>query len=169
MILILIYRNCEKGIQLFPSEEDALVFLEDYDLDEARATMLRSRGKPLEAAEAHARDGKVLEAVEVLLECDAPSIEESKMAVRYVLAGLWKRMSFGIRFRKSDVDTTSLLQISPRLDPSAMTEDQVDEVRSIQPLGIITPLTLEHISSLCSNQLRRTARKSLLALIRQTA
>lgn len=128
---MLISRNCEKGIQLFSTEEDALDFLENYDLDEARATMLQSRGKPLEAAEAHAKEGRVLEAVEVLLERDAPSIEESKSAIRYVLAGLWKRMSFGIRFRKSDAATTSLLQISSRLDPSEMTADQVDEVRSI--------------------------------------
>lgn len=116
---------------MFSSEEDALDFLENYDLDEARATMLQSRGKPLEAAEAHAKEGRVLEAVEVLLERDAPSIEESKSAIHYVLAGLWKRMSFGIRFRKSDAATTSLLHISSRLDPSEMTADQVDEVRSI--------------------------------------
>lgn len=131
MILTSILRNCEKGLQLFSSDEDALVFLEDYDLDEARATMLRSRGKTLEAAEAHAKDGRILEAVGVLLEHPAPSIEESKMAIRYVLAGLWKRMSFGMGFRRSDTITATLLEISFRLDPSAMTEDEVDEVRSI--------------------------------------
>ena len=127
-VLISISRNCEKGIRLFSSDEDALVFLEDYDLDEARATMLQSRGKPLEAAEAHAKDGRVLEAVEVLLEGDTPSTEESKMAIRYVLTGLWKRMSLGIRFCKSDAPTMALLRISLGLNPSAMTEDEADEV-----------------------------------------
>lgn len=136
MILIPNSRNCEKGIQLFSSEEDALEFLEDYDLDEARATVFQSRGKTLEAAEAHAKDGRVLEAVGVLLEPSVPSIEESRMAIHYALAGLWKRMSFGTRFRKSDTATLSLLQISSRLDPSAMTEDEVDEVRSIRSLRI---------------------------------
>ena len=90
--------------------------------------MLQSRGKPLEAAEAHAKDGRVLEAVGVLLERDAPSTEESRMAIRYVLTGLWKRMSFGIRFRRSDAPTMALLRISLRLNPSAMTEDEADEV-----------------------------------------
>jgi len=125
-----ILRNCEKGIQLFSSDEEALVFLEDYDLDEARAIILQSRGKALEAAEAHANEGRVLEAVGVLLERPAPSIKESKMAIRYVLAGLWKRMSFDVGFRRSDTTTASLLEISFRLDSGAMTEDEVDEVRS---------------------------------------
>jgi hypothetical protein len=128
---MLISRNCEKGVELFSSEEDALVFLENYDLDEARATIFKSRGKALEAAEAHAKDGRVLEAVGVLLEQEAPSTEESRMAICYALAGLWKRMSFGVGFLQSDTITTSLLQILSRLDTSVMTEDEVDEVRSI--------------------------------------
>ncbi|KAF9647525.1 hypothetical protein BDM02DRAFT_3187952 [Thelephora ganbajun] len=127
--------NCEKGIQLFSSDDQALVFLEDYDLDEARATVFQSRGKALEAAEAHAKDGRVLEAVEVLLERAAPSTKESRMAVRYVLAGLWKRMSFGVGFRKSDTSTTSLLQISFRLDSSAMTDDEVDELSMFKSIA----------------------------------
>lgn len=151
-----ISRNCEKGIELFSSEDDALDFLENYDLDEARATVLQSRGKILDAAEAHAKEGRVLEAVRVLLDVDAPSIEESRMAIRYVLAGLWKRMSFGVRFRTSDTITMSLLQISSMLDPNAMKEDDVDEVRSIRSFDIIVTLILGHISSLCSNQLPRT-------------
>ena len=131
MILKSVFRNCEKGVRLFSSDEDALVFLEDYDLDEARATMLQSKGKALEAAEAHAKDGRVLEAVGVLLEPSTPTIEESKMAIRYVLAGLWKRLSFGVRFSRSDTITSSLLEISLRLDSSVMTKDEADEVRSI--------------------------------------
>ena len=128
---------------LFSSDEDALDFLEDYDLDEARATVLQSRGKALEAAEAHAKEGRVLEAVGVLLERDTPTVEESRMAICYVLAGLWKRMSFGIRFRRSDTTTTSLLRISSRLDSSLMTEGEMDEVRSIRLPCTITPLILE--------------------------
>ena len=119
---------------MFSSDEDPLVFLEDYDLDEARATILQSRGKALEAAEAHARDGKVLEAVGVLLEGPTPTIEESRMAIHYVLAGLWKHMSFGVGFRRSNTAATSLLDISFKLNPSVMTEDEVDEVRSVQSL-----------------------------------
>jgi hypothetical protein len=137
-----ILRNCEKGIRLFSSDEDALVFLADYDLDEARATMLQSRGKALEAAEAHAKDGRVIEAVRVLLESSVPSIEESRMAIRYVLAGLWKRMSFGVRFSRSNATTASLLEISYKLDSSAMTEDQVDEVRPARPLVTATTSNL---------------------------
>ena len=118
-------------MRLFSSDEDALNFLEDYDLDGARATVLQSRGRALEAAQAHAKEGRVLEAVGVLLECDSPAVEESRMAIRHVLAGLWKRMSFGIRFRRSDTTTTSLLRISSRLNSSLMTKDEMDEVRSI--------------------------------------
>lgn len=162
-----ISRNCEKGVQLFSSEEDALAFLEDYDLDEARATVFHSRGKALEAAEAHAKDGRVLEAVGVLLEHNAPSIKELRMAIFYVLAGLWKRISFGIRFRKSDTTTINLLQLSSRLDPSAMTVDEVDEVRRVPSLDVIVPLILRHISSPCSNQSPHTTRKPRLTLIRQ--
>ena len=135
-------RNCKKGVKLFSPDEDVLVFLEDYDLDEARATVLQSRGKALEAAEAHAREGRVLEAVGVLLKSRTPSIKESKMAIRYVLAGLWKRMSFGVRFRRSDTTTMSLLEISFKLDPSAMTVDEVDEVRFVQSLATVTAFNL---------------------------
>jgi len=120
-----------------------MVFLEDYDLDEARATVLQSRGKALEAAEAHAKDGMVLKAVGVLLKCSTPSIEESRMAIRYVLTGLWKRVSFGVRFSRSDAATTSLLEISSRLDSNAMTEDEVDEVRSVHPLATTTAINLQ--------------------------
>lgn len=124
------HRNCEKGVRLFSSDEDALVFLKDYDLDEARAAFLQSRGKALEAAEAHARDGRVLEAVVVLLESPTRSFEDSRMAVCYALAGLWKCMSFGERFHRSDTLTTGLLEVSLKLDSSTMTEDEIDEVRS---------------------------------------
>ena len=141
-ILISILRNCQKGIRLFSQDEDPLVFLEEYDLDEARATVLQSRGKALEAAEAHAKDGRVLEAARVLLKRSTPSIKESRMAIHYVLAGLWKRMSFGIRFRRSDTTTTGLLEISFKLDSNAMTEDEADEVRSAQPLVTIIAFNL---------------------------
>jgi len=128
---------------LFSSDEDALVFLEDYDLDEARATMLQSRGKALEAAEAHAKDGRVLEAVEVLLKRSTPSVEESRMAIRYVLTGLWKRMSFGVRFCRSDTTASNLLEVSFRLDSSVMTKDQVDEVRPIRSLVTVDAFNLQ--------------------------
>ena len=125
------HRNCQKGILLFSPDEDVLAFLEDYDLDEARAIVLQSRGKALEAAEAHAKDGRVLEAVGVLLKSPTPCVKESKMAIRYVLAGLWKRMSFGVGFHRSDATATSLLEVSSKLDSSVMTMDEADEVRSI--------------------------------------
>jgi len=115
-----------------------MVFLEDYDLDEARATVLQSRGKPLEAAQAHAKEGRVLEAVRVLLESPTPSIEESRMATHYVLTGFWKCVSFGAEFHRSDAAITNLLQISSRLDSNAVTEDEVDEVRFVQPLTVTT-------------------------------
>jgi len=125
-----------------------MVFLEDYDLDEARAIVLQSKGRALEAAEAHARDGRVLEAVRVLLKCPTPSTDESRMATRYVLTGLWKCMSFGAEFHKSDAARTSFLQISSRLDSNAMTEDEVDEVRSVQPLAAATTFDRQCISAL---------------------
>ena len=46
--------------------EDALEFLEDYDLDEARVKLLMKLGRATKAAVIHAKNGSILKAVEAL-------------------------------------------------------------------------------------------------------
>jgi hypothetical protein len=63
---------------LFSSDEDALEFLEDYDMDEARAEMLKESGRDLESAGIHAKEGDMLKAVEILTASEVQSADHAR-------------------------------------------------------------------------------------------
>lgn len=111
---------------MFTSEEDALEFLEDYDLDEARAEMLKGSGKVLESAEIHAKEGDMLKAVETLTDCATQSVDHVRRAIAYFLTGLWKGLTFGALPTSTPI-VSELLRLVDKLDRSAMTQQEVDE------------------------------------------
>ena len=112
---------------MFPSEEDALEFLEDYDLDEARAEMLKESGKVLESAVVHAKEGDMLKAVETLAASATHSVDHARPMIEYLLAGLWQCLTFGVLPTSTPL-AAELLGLRDRLDRSAMTKQEVDEV-----------------------------------------
>lgn len=63
------------ALSFFDCEEEALVFLKDYDLDEARIKLLVQLGRILEAADIHAKNWDMLKAVELLTANDVHDID----------------------------------------------------------------------------------------------
>jgi hypothetical protein len=131
---------------LFSSKEEALEFLEEYDLDEARAGLLIGLGRILEAAEIHAKNGNMLEAVGMLSASAARNIDHARQMITYLLTGLWQGFTLGVLPGSSSV-ALKLLGLADRLDKSAMMEQEVDEVssyvRSIDRSYALTPLVCD--------------------------
>jgi hypothetical protein len=120
------------ALKLFPSEEDALEFLEEYDLDEARVKLLIRLGRVLKVAEIYAKDGDMLKAVEILSASSARNIDHARQMTKYLLTGLQRGFTFGV-LPKSDSVALKLLTPTDRLNRSAMTVQEADEVSPSHP------------------------------------
>ncbi|KAF9642521.1 hypothetical protein BDM02DRAFT_3193093 [Thelephora ganbajun] len=118
--------NIKAALKLFPSEEEALEFLEDYDMDEARAKLLIKVGRILEAAEIYTKNGDILKAVEMLGASATHHADHVRPATEYLLTALRQDLTFG-ELSKSSPIASKLLVLADKLDKSAMTEQQVDE------------------------------------------
>ena len=106
--------------------EDALEFLEDYDLDEARAKLLVKLGKILKAAGIHAKNGNMLKAVEVL-NASGCRVDHVRPSIEYLLTGLWRDLTLGVLPTSNSI-ASKLFALADRLERSAMTKQEVDEV-----------------------------------------
>ena len=113
---------------MFPSEEDALEFLEDYDLDEARAEMLKESGRDLESAKVHAKEDNMLKAVETLTTA-VHRVDHVRPTIEYLLTGLWRGLTLWALPTSTPI-ISELLGFADKLDTSAMTDREVDEVSS---------------------------------------
>lgn len=111
---------------MFSSEKDALEFLEDYDLDEARAEMLKESGKVLESARVHAEEGDMLKAVETLTSSAVHNVDHARPTIEYLLTGLWRGLTFGVLPTSTPI-VPELLGLADRLDRTAMTKQEIDE------------------------------------------
>ncbi|KAI9462690.1 hypothetical protein HD554DRAFT_2175805 [Boletus coccyginus] len=90
-------------LPLFPSFEEELEFLESYDLDFARATLLENHGRYREAAELHLSENRPFDAIRDLLK-EMGSRDATDMATEIVLEGLWRRCSFGVTSKEVSAD-----------------------------------------------------------------
>ena len=101
---------------LFPSPKEELEFLETYNLDFARATLLENHGKYLEAAELHLSENRPLEAIKDFLK-EKGSRDAIQKAAKILLEGLWRRCSFAVPPEKvaADKDVAELLNLSREL------------------------------------------------------
>ena len=117
---------------MFSSEEDALKFLEGYDLDEARIKLLKELGRFLEAAGVHAKSGDMLKAVETLI-TSAHNVAHVRPAIEYLLTGLWRGLTLGVLPGSNPV-VLKILRLGNRVDKNAMAEQEIDEVSPSRPL-----------------------------------
>ena len=76
------------ALNLFPSKEDALEFLEEYGMDEARIKLLIELGRIPEAAGIHAKNGDVLKAIEMLSAPTVHGVDHVRLMIEHLLAGL---------------------------------------------------------------------------------
>lgn len=99
--------------------------MEDYDLDEARAEMLKESGKVLESAGIHAKEGDMMKAVETLTSV-IRSVDHVRPTIKYLLTGLWRGLTFGVPPTSTPI-VSELLGLTGRLDRNAMTKQELNE------------------------------------------
>lgn len=118
-----------KAAELFSSKEEELEFLEDHDLDIARAEVLESLGRQAEAAELYLAEGRTLDAIHLFLKDDNDQ-NSLRRGRQCILEGLWQNLSFGTEV--DSVPKTSsfqqLLVMAEQLHPSQLDSAQIDEV-----------------------------------------
>jgi hypothetical protein len=122
------------ALNLFPakSKEDALRFLENHGLDEARVELLIDLGRIPEAAEILAKRGNMLKAVEILSAPATYSVDHVRPMIEYLLTGLRRGLTLGVLPISSPI-ASKLLVRAGRLDKSAMTKKEADEVSPSHP------------------------------------
>ncbi|KAF9229832.1 hypothetical protein BS17DRAFT_744362 [Gyrodon lividus] len=123
-------------IALFSSVEDELEFLEDYDLDFARASLFESRGRYLEAAELHLAENRPLDAIRDFLK-ETGSRDATKRATDILLEGLWRRCSFGIPSKAiaGDRNVIELLALAHELPVELLHPFARDEICMFQAIS----------------------------------
>ncbi|KIJ60090.1 hypothetical protein HYDPIDRAFT_99369 [Hydnomerulius pinastri MD-312] len=116
-------------LSLFPSFEEELEFLEEYDLDFARASLLESHERYLEAAELHMAENRPLDAIRDFMK-DKTSSDAMKRAANILLEGLWRRCSFGITAKEiaGDRDVGELLGLAGELPLESLDPLVRDEI-----------------------------------------
>ena len=119
---------------MFPSQEDALKFLEDQNLDEARAKLLQELGRIPEAAAIHAKNGDMLKALKVLSAPASCSVDHARQMIEYLLTGLRRSLTLGAP-PASSLIASGLLLHAARLDKSIMTKQETDEASPSHPFS----------------------------------
>jgi len=137
-------------VKLFPSEEDALEFLEDYELDEARIKLLKALNRIPEAAEIHIKNGNVLKAVEMLTASAVRNVDHVRPTIEHLLTALWRGLTLGVPPADNPI-VSKLLALADRLNKSTMTEQEVNEVGSSSPSNRRVSCSSTY-SLLCSKQ-----------------
>ena len=117
---------------MFPSAEDALKFLEVHNLGEARIKLLEELGRVFEAADIHVKNGDILKAVEILTTSATHNIDLVRRVIDFILAEIWRDLTLGVLPTPNSV-VSELLRFADRLDKSAMTEQEIDEVSPSHP------------------------------------
>lgn len=99
--------------------------------------MLKGSGRVLESAVIHAKEGDLLRAVETLTTSDVHSVDHVRPAIEYLLTGLWRGLTFGVLPASISI-VSELLGLVDKLDKSAMTKQEVDEVSHSHSFGFET-------------------------------
>jgi hypothetical protein len=136
---------------LFPSVEDEIEFLDDWDLDIARAELLVSVGRLSDAADIHLaegniqffflndvflipfdRSGRPIPALKLLLK-DNTNIESTKSAAFHLREQLWRQLPFGVVMttEKPKPLAKELLLLTEILQKNSLDEQLIDEVRFV--------------------------------------
>jgi hypothetical protein len=118
------------AVRLFPSEDDALEFMEDFDLDVARATVLETLGRDDEAAELHLKEGRTVEAITLFIK-DPQNRDLMRRGSECLLEGLWQNLSFAILTSTGDPNPIlqQLLNLATEVNTELLDEDGRHEVR----------------------------------------
>lgn len=101
--------------------------MEDYDLDVSRAAVLAGLGRLQEAATIHLAEGRMLEAIRLLLE-DGKDQGAIRRGHECLLEGLWKHLSFGVKYTEGARDIKRLLEFASNSKLSLVDSSASDQV-----------------------------------------
>ncbi|KAF6765913.1 hypothetical protein DFP72DRAFT_865039 [Ephemerocybe angulata] len=130
-------KDFRKAKALFDSVEEQLDYLEDNILlDECHASVLVELGSYQLAAEVHAREGRTMEAIRVLL-LDERNAGSIAMANDYILQGLWQHTSFSQKIKDTDTKALAFLELASGMDRSLLSPTQRDELAIFENLNLM--------------------------------
>ncbi|KAF5377115.1 hypothetical protein D9757_008781 [Collybiopsis confluens] len=123
----------EKKLQqvgvLFDSVDDQLEYLEDRDMDVARAAVLVSHGRAREAADLHLASGRVLEAIDFFIQ-DSENADSARRAAESILDGFWRKLTFAVKPLeiKGDPLVQKILDLAQKIDYRPLDVNLRDEI-----------------------------------------
>jgi hypothetical protein len=122
-------------LPLFSSFDEELEFLEDYDLDYARASLLESHSRYYEAAELHLSENRHLEAVQAFIK-DTSNADATIRAADTILEYLWRKCSFRITAKDAFADGSlrPFIDLADQLQTSKLDPERHDLVCICGPL-----------------------------------
>ncbi|KIJ21330.1 hypothetical protein PAXINDRAFT_164864 [Paxillus involutus ATCC 200175] len=140
-------KNNKPPLPLFSSLEAEVEFLEEYDLDFARASLFESQGRYSEAAEVHLTGNRPLDAIRVFLK-EKGSREAMKSVTNILLEGLWRHCSFGIPSKEvtGNQHVVELLALARELPPDLLDPFARDEICMFQAIAQADLATLEKLA-----------------------
>jgi hypothetical protein len=118
-----------KAIDLFSSNEEALTYAEEYDLDVAKVTLLQQAERYAEAAEVRMAEGRSCEGIRVFLDHLADE-NCTRRGIICALQALWKHLSFGVlpTVVRSNTVLEQWIELATRVDPAFTSVSDCDEV-----------------------------------------
>ncbi|KAG2143549.1 uncharacterized protein EDB93DRAFT_1088104 [Suillus bovinus] len=126
--------NTRAPLPLFSTFDEELEFLEDYDLDYARASLLESHSRYYEAAELHLSENRPLEAVQAFIKDDS-NVDSTIRAADTILEYFWCKCSFRITAESvSDETMRHFIALSNQLETNKLmpaTRDQISMFQNI--------------------------------------
>jgi hypothetical protein len=126
---------------LFPSDEKALLFTEEHELNEARVSLLVKADRLVEAADVLISLGQTLRGHQILVR-DSENEHSMHRVIQYVINGLWQHLSFGLVQRKGSRRTIDgLLHLATLLNGAMLDPTQFNEVGKFS-FVLLTPLII---------------------------
>ncbi|KAH7874451.1 uncharacterized protein C8R40DRAFT_1108966 [Lentinula edodes] len=130
-------KKLQQAGSLFDTVDAQLEYLEDRDMDIARAVLLVAHGRTREAAELHLAEGRTLEAIDYFLQdTDIDHENSARRATECILDGLWRKLTFSVPPDQmtEDFDFVKLFQLAKKINQSSLTPNSRDELAMFQAI-----------------------------------
>jgi tetratricopeptide (TPR) repeat protein len=113
--------NTQAPLPLFSTFQEELAFLEEYDLDYARASLLESHSMYFEAAELHLSENRPLEAARAFIKDN--NVDSTIRAADTILEYFWRKCSFRIaaKIALADEQMRHFIALADQLETNKLT------------------------------------------------
>ncbi|KAG1806260.1 hypothetical protein EV424DRAFT_1577720 [Suillus variegatus] len=121
-----------RPLPLFSTFEEELEFMEDYDLDYVRASLLESHSRYYEAAELHLSENRPLKAVRAFIK-DESNVNSTIRAADIMLEYFWRKCSFRITVKSiADEPLQHFIALADQLEANKLTPATRDLISMFQ-------------------------------------